>query len=65
LAPRSVITELTGVSDTVHQPRSRVYEEIESPVKDVDVRLAKELFSRKPETEFRSVPKRPVQVPVL
>ncbi len=59
---RSLVTELTGVSDTIHQPRCHVYEETEIPVKDVDLRLAKELFSRKPETEFRNISARPVHI---
>jgi len=59
-----LITELYGVSDSVHHAKVAVYEEIEVPVRDIDLKLAKELYSRKPETEFRVVPKRPVIVAV-
>ena len=61
---RSLITETLSVSDSIHRPEVNVYEEIEVPVKDVDIKLAKELFSRRPETEFRIVPKRPVLISV-
>ena len=56
------MTELPGISDTIYESKCHVYEETEIPVKDVDLRLAKELFSRRPETEYRNITKRPVHI---
>ena len=62
LVSRSMVTELSGISDTILPSKCRVYEETEIPVRDVDVRLAKEIFSRRPETEYRLISKRPVHI---
>ena len=62
---RSLISELVGISESIHDAQTAVYEEIDVPVKDVDLKIAKELFSRKPETEFRIVSKRPINIKVV
>lgn len=58
----SLVTELSAVSNTIANTKTLVYEEVEVPVKDVDLRLAKEFLSKRPETEYRIIDKRPVHI---
>lgn len=53
------MSELPSLSNTIHHTKALIFEEVEVTVRDVDLRIAKELMSRKPETEYKVIDKRP------
>ncbi len=56
------MSELPSLSNTIHHTKAIIFEEVEVAVRDVDLRIAKELMSRRPETQYKIVDKRPGSV---
>ena len=56
---RTLLSELPSLSNTIHHTKALIFEEVEVALKDVDLRIAKELMSRRPETQYKVVDKRP------
>jgi len=57
-----MVSELPPLSNIIHQPNTMIFEEEDVELSDVDLRIAKELMSRRPERQFKLIDKRPGKI---